>query len=809
MPSGTFGPYVGRDADQALLVWAAEEQAGARSWFALPVSASGAAAKPTKVGAAPADIGVVAVRGIGGGSFAVISTRRTASGERVEAMVIGPGGKLIGAPRALSDASVPVLWVDVATVGARRVALWAVKSEGGADVSAVALGATGEPAGEVHQVALGVRAWQAVSVKDAVALGVVRAGREKSSGGSVEVLWLGADAQALHSTTMVSSDSNAELDLDLALVGERVVVLWSDRRFGEARLMSAALAPDGSVAVPAAPFTAPLGEQALLRVIGDARKGYAVWENLSAAEDGGRALEIATFGPEARASEQRTRVTYAAFDGSLPEVSKLGDGLALLTISPACRQGKACQDEDAVPAYLELSSTLEVRAFEPLRLSALNGEAPDLAWGLSCGKERCFALAAQNEAPARVFLTELESASIGWQLPARRVDEDPAPRLVSSEVIEPTDALASIALAGSEQDGVIAWLTDFDPTTPWARLKTPTSDGRFDPLRSTLALAPLSAHAAGLPIPASAVTTLSLRAHSLGGIALAPAPGKREVVVGWAGFDAGQPQVFLTSVGADAKKREQRMLTRKKGGLSDIGLAPVADGYLVTWIDERNGSPEVFAAKVNPALNRVGNEQKLSRTGTAPAELVLTPTAAGALAVWSDATGSAQAGRADLYGLLLAAKDGAARGKELRLAETPLHSFSPALCVRGSEVVMGWVERAGEGETGSAAMLGVLDENGAWKQPPERIPLDGAPGALALDCQGANVRVAVTAEQNERTELIVFERGERASGPRSVARLPSGSRSQVQAVVRGDAVFVAEAAVAERARLRRLRIAWH
>ena len=37
-----------------------------------------------------------------------------------------------------------------------------------------------------------------------------------------------------------------------------------------------------------------------------------------------------------------------------------------------------------------------------------------------------------------------------------------------------------------------------------------------------------------------------LRAHSLAGIALAPGrPGKDELLLGWAGFDGGQPVYFV------------------------------------------------------------------------------------------------------------------------------------------------------------------------------------------------------------------------------------------------------------------------
>ncbi len=112
--------------------------------------------------------------------------------------------------------------------------------------------------------------------------------------------------------TRLSGESTAELDLDLAVVGERLVALWSDRRFGEARLVSAELGRDGAVTAEAAPFTAPLGEQALLRLVSSGDRAYAVWENLSGSGQSGRSFEVSAVGPDARAGKERARSSTTA-----------------------------------------------------------------------------------------------------------------------------------------------------------------------------------------------------------------------------------------------------------------------------------------------------------------------------------------------------------------------------------------------------------------------------------------------------------------------------------------------------------------
>jgi hypothetical protein len=335
------------------------------------------------------------------------------------------------------------------------------------------------------------------------------------------------------------------------------------------------------------------------------------------------------------------------------------------------------------------------------------------------------------------------------------------------------------------------------------RLKKPASDGRYDPLRATLAFTSL----AGAEPPLPKEKELSLRAHSLSGIALSPGRSADETVVAWAGVEAGQPQVFLTRLGPDGARREQRMLTRKQGGLSDVGIVAVDGGHVVGWLDERSGAPQLYSARVSQALNRVGGEQRPKTSGDSPAELSLASLGSLVLAVWSDASGE---DRADLFGRILSPKDASPLGDEIRLSETTQHSFSPALCPRGDETVVAWLERAVAGEGGHAAMLGVLGVDGNWKESPERVAFEGGtPAALGLDCSAAATRVAVLVESSDRWGLSVFERtGGRTGSPKVVLRLTRGARGALRPVVRGDQIYLADAAPGGGDRIRRLRLVW-
>src|SRR5690606_24068166 len=80
--------------------------------------------------------------------------------------------------------------------------------------------------------------------------------------------------------------SLAQLDLDMANLGGTLVAAWSEESHLEPTLFAAAIDPSGSISQPAKRLTAPMGEQALVRIVppgpGD-KQGYVLWENLNQA----------------------------------------------------------------------------------------------------------------------------------------------------------------------------------------------------------------------------------------------------------------------------------------------------------------------------------------------------------------------------------------------------------------------------------------------------------------------------------------------------------------------------------------------
>jgi hypothetical protein len=806
VPDGTFGPYFGQSRDGALVAWAASEAGDKRGWYAAAVTATGALRNPVKrIADAPPDVGLVVVRGSpDAAGFTLVSTRRTALSEWIEATLVGENGELLAGPRPLAEVHGPALWVEAVALGTRRLVLWAAPKDELADIHGVVLGPRGDPEGDPMLFASGVRAWQALPFAGGVALGTVGGDRK------VTVSFSDGHADSKAKSVTVGTAGHAEADFDLAAVGDALLVAWSDTRDGESRVYRAVLGPDHGVRVPEGPLTPPLGEQALVRLVagrGSAR-AWVVWESLNERRGDTRMFDLAGIDASGRTTGERGRVELVA-EEAVPEFAAAGSGVAALTLAAACSRNEACdEDADVMPTFVRFGANLQVEASEPLRLEALAGEPAELGWSLSCRDATCFALAALGDAPAPVFLTKLERRSDAWRPAGRVLGAEQPPRIRENRVLAQTDALSDLALVKLGTGSVAAYLTEFDPATPWVKLKHPAPDGRLEPLRARLALLGLRPDGSVL----AGEQVLSLRAHSLGGIALAPAAPGPDVLAAWTGVDAGQPQVFLTLIGADGTHHAQRMLTRKSGDASDVAAAPAGKGWLVAWVDERDHDPELYVSRVDEKLARVGTEHRLTNAPGPATQVTLAVLGDTSVVAWADARDPSQPGAADIFYAKLSTRDATPIGNERRVLATPGHSFAPALGRLGTGLVLLWLERGSPDAPGSAGvMVQRLDATGELEGEPERLPLpEGEPTSLAVDCSADACRLVVAARAGETAMLLGAVR--RATGEpvplKRLVALASKSAADVPLALVGEELLYADASDDGAWRVRRALLDW-
>lgn len=799
------GPYVGRDGDVSLAAWAEAAPTG-RSLFAAAIDAKGVPAKPARIGNLAPELDLVLVRGFGAASakavgqprFAVVTTRRSEQKTSIDVTALSASAVAVWGPTSLVERAARVLWVGFVVAGEQPLLLWAEQPSGAKPGDAASVygmpvatdGKAAQPVVIVNKACV----WQAAAVAGRAALASVKPGPNGCATGTVTLDLLGPSAKSEKS---VELGGRAALDLDLVASPDAFVLAWSDREQLEPRAVTAVVDAKGVVRSPAGPAVAALGEQGVIALAPGSTPSapaFLVWENLTERPEGARFFQISALNANGRANGQHSRLLYGRADGGTPELASYGGGLAALTLAPACSgdEDDSCAGAP-VPTFVAFDGALKVQASEPLMLDALGGHAADLGWGLTCQSDGCFALAAPSRSPAALFTVPLPVRESSYRAAAEETAPQPKPRVSASDVLLRADtALSQIAVGDLNGRSLVGYVTDFDPTTPWQKLTKPAEDGRLEPLRARIALRPFAADGARAPLGDEQV--LSLRAHSLGGLGLLTdaAAGKDALAV-WTGLDKGEPQVFLTSVGLDGKRGQQRMLTRKSGEASDVAGLLVDGGYLVAWIDERSGDAEVYASRVGRALEKAGPEQRITTSDGAASQLTLTRVAGKPYAVWADARAAEEPGWADIYGAFLRPADAARDGGEHRLGSTRPHSFSPQASQLGGTPVVAWLEESVDA-TPASVRLAQLSPSGDLSGNVSVVPINGGvPRGLGISCQDVSCRVVVTVEADGRGELQGFEwRPSTDSQVTKLSRLGGPSAVAVAPLVQGNFVYVAD-----------------
>jgi hypothetical protein len=813
VPAGTFGPYLGELGERSVLAYAALD-GEKRFWFTQALDAQGALlGEVRRVGPAPGGVGLVALRPLGAptsaeSGFLLLETSREFGGERVDSIALGPTGSHRGGPTPLASSLPNVVWVDALPSGKGALAFWAVKRAGSASLHAVAVGAAGEPLTTPRELVARARAWQVVPVDQGAALAYTSAGeRPQADGSRVELVFVDAQAEVEGRPQVVSDSPTAEADLDLVAFGEHLVLGWSDTRDLDARLYSAVVsAKDRKVVRAPEPLTEPRGPQALVRLVaqsGDEGPAFAVWEDQVQQVPDSLRLEIAELEASGKLGQPRAILEHLAADGTLPELDATSRGLGVLTRAPPCIQGEPCDPSRTAPTFVLLDRGLDVVASEPVRLDALQGAIADLTWGLSCRHYECLALAALPSTPAPVYLVKLGGLGPGWRPAARRLDPTALPRVGSVYAVGDSPPVASLAATAVADRELVAWLTNFNPETPYVKPDKPAPDGRYAPVRAVLTVASIQG------TPPGSTEVISYRAHTPGGVALAADPKKDEVLAVWSALEGGQPEVFVTLLRRDGKKIRQRMLTNSPGDVSAVAAVAVPGGWVVGWLDTRDGPPEVYVARLDPALVRMGPERRLAHGSSSVSTLELNALGDGLLAVWSDARGHGT-GIAEIFTRRLSST-GETLGPEVQITRSEWHAHSPAVTSFGDGAMLGWIEENTDAE-GVAQRVAIQRLDSGGEPAGERLHWEAPERALGLSiaCSDEVCRVVAAraeGQQGARFDGFLLRQGAPAQATRLVrsALRPS---EHVTPVVVGTNLYYLDRSPLGSVRVRRADVTW-
>jgi hypothetical protein len=204
------------------------------------------------------------------------------------------------------------------------------------------------------------------------------------------------------------------------------------------------------------------------------------------------------------------------------------------------------------------------------------------------------------------------------------------------------------------------------------------------------------------------------------------------------------------------KRTNEVQLTTTKGDASDVAAAWTGDGWLVAWVDMRDGNGEVYATKVDRDLNRMAREERITNAPGDAGDVSLVVHGDKAWLAWSDPRESPREGLADIYATTLHTRDGKRAGDEVRVLATAAHSRSPELALAGDGAMVAWIE---EGPTGldapSAGMVARLDGVGHVVGRPGLIPMAGHGRATSLALAPAVDGLHAIITRNDRDDVTL------------------------------------------------------
>jgi hypothetical protein len=396
--------------------------------------------------------------------------------------------------------------------------------------------------------------------------------------------------------------------------------------------------------------------------------------------------------------------------------------------------------------------------------------------------------------------------------------------MLSIDTVAESERVASLAVLPVDHGYLLASVTYVDQALPAAR-NSPSGASRSAAAHAaTRATGP---HAATVVVRAldergnlkKSPTVVSTKAESVGGVALAPSPfDAGEVVLAWVGLDGAVGQVFVTRVGRSGERLSQKMMTRSKGGCSDVAVGALKGGFVAAWLDQRDGSSAVYVAKLSRELERIGDEHKIADTKGEASQLRLVADSGQVVLAWSEAR--EEEGSSGIFGARLAVDDLSIRAESARIFHASRAASSLQLARLQNGLVYGWVEAPGAEKTRASApirgvTLGWVDASRSAAEPRAlSLPVDTS--ALAFDCgnprgqASSTCRVVVSGGEQGQLSFYGFSYrpSEASETPARLAAMAGPSTEDTSAVLIDGRLFFAEDDLRGGGRLRVAQLDW-
>jgi hypothetical protein len=158
----------------------------------------------------------------------------------------------------------------------------------------------------------------------------------------------------------------------------------------------------------------------------------------------------------------------------------------------------------------------------------------------------------------------------------------------------------------------------------------------------------------------------------------------------------------------------------------------VQDGWIVAWVDGRDGNGEVYAAKVDRSLRPVGRGQRITGAQGDASDVSLAVANDGVWVAWSDPRESPREGLGDIYATKLSKRDASRVADEVHVMATAAHSRSPQILALRDGAVVVWIEDSPGEIEGQGSVLSALLDGGGRVARTQRVPLAGDGKATAV-----------------------------------------------------------------------------
>lgn len=823
----TLGPFFARRgaglAAAGLVAWATAAEGQGRRVVVVPVAPDGAPRGGETIAAyVSVDTTMLVVKPLRGPApgFLVAWTSLTDRGKSLWSVAVSDNGQPRAKPVEIARTNDDIVWVDVIPTDHGALCMWAEETrEGDANLVAAAVDTDGKVHGVPTRVARGIVGWHALELPGGVGLSTVEAapanpkakptarrlGRDAVAGGALSFHRLDAEGHEVAPPVTVTAKPIVSGDVEVVRDGARFVFAWTDRGSTEPVVTMAALDDKNVVEPPRKVAEARGGASLLALTRGPAGVGV-MFEAPSRRRGETRRVHVARV--DERLVLEQPPLSLEVVGRGQPELAATSTGFAALATTPDCeRDSAACLNANAVATFYRTDEKAAAVQREPLTFST---DPATLGWGLTCDGDSCFALAASSSSPgtpSRIRTATLRPRANAAPAPSRpEVAPKDGPRITDITAIASGETVVGIATERFGEANIVATLSS--KATEGHRRST-TDEAKITPFT-------LSTRIVGDDGSVSAPSIITNKALQVGSVAIARADKPENGgAIAWVARENGDPEVHVTRLDRRGRRTNDVQLTTMKGDATDVTLTWAGGGWIVAWVDGRDGRGEVYATKVSPELTRIAREERITKAPGDASDLVALAHGDAVWLAWADSRESPKDGIADIFVSAVKMHDAKRLFDEQRLLPTAAHSRTPRLVLGPNGVHVAWIEEAPLGAetpntSGYGAFWTTLDEAGKPTAKPSRIPLAGEGAATAVAFESRPSLRAVVARSTP--EVLSLDAVDLASSPPKVTSLLAldGPPSLDVAMAFDDDVlyFNDEGLHALDRRARRARIAW-